>query len=369
MNCLKPITGTGLKFDHVVATGGIGSGMFFLMEGNHTLGRNESRPGAIIPCQDFCKQHIILHYLSVLLGTDRFQAFALGKVGNDDIGKKLVQRMNSVGINTSNVAVAENLNTLFSVCFQYPDYTGGNITTASSASNNVMPGEIDIFFKEFNLKGETEIVLAVPEVPLPARINLLAHGKARGSFNVASLLSSEVDQFEQMDGFQMADILFLNIDEAGTIGKIKDEISDSADIVGACIKVLMEINPDISFIITDGVNGSYCYFERFLEHVPSMIVPVKSTAGAGDAFLAGTVAGLCCGLSLIKRVDDHYFSETPLESAVELGTLLASLSVTSADTINLEADVSCLYEFAFKNNVRFSERFLKIFQDLITVKI
>jgi hypothetical protein len=179
MNCLKPITGTELKFDHVVATGGIGSGLFFLMEGNHTLGRNESRPGAIIPCQDFCKQHIILHYLSVLLGTDRFQAFALGKVGNDDIGKKLVRRMNSVGINTSNVAVAENLNTLFSVCFQYPDYTGGNITTASSASNNVTPGEIDIFFKEFNLKGETEIVLAVPEVPLPARINLLAHGKAR----------------------------------------------------------------------------------------------------------------------------------------------------------------------------------------------
>lgn len=361
MTSLKPISAAKLKFDHVVATGGIGSGMFFLMEGNHTLGRNESRPATILPCQDFCKQHIILHYLSVLLGPESFQSFALGKVGSDDIGETLLRRMKSVGINTNSVSVDENTSTLFSVCFQYPDHTGGNISTASSASNEVTATEIDRFFRDFNFRAETEIILAAPEVPVPARIKLLAHGRIRGSFNVACLSSSEVDQFGLMRGFEMVDILFVNIDEAATIGKIKNKVANSSDIVSGCVEVLKKINPEISIIITDGVNGSYCYTDGVLEQVPPLLVPVKSTAGAGDALLAGTVAGLCCGLSLTKGAKDRYFSETPLQSAVELGTLLAALSVTSADTIHLEADVASLHEFALKVKVKFSQQFLKIF--------
>lgn len=368
MTHLKPINHSGLQYDHVVGTGGIGSGIFFSMESNHTLGRNESRLATLLPCKDFCKQHIILHYISVLLGSNiggNFQTFPIGKVGSDEIGNELIQKMKSVGMDTSHVGISNDSSTLFSVCYQYPDHTGGNITTLESASNKVSPEDIAEFFQKFDLSGSGEIIIAAPEVPLASRLKLLEYGRKRGSLNTAALLSSEVDEFKEKKGFEMVDILSINIDEAGNIAKIKDESVESRIVVDTCINALRTINPAISVLITDGVNGNYCYTKNRLEHTPSLGVSVSSTAGAGDAFLAGTIAGLCCGLPLIKEANDTFFSETPLQSAVELGTMLASLSVTSSDTIHPTADAGILYEFALKNQVRFGESFLKLFKDFI----
>src|SRR4051812_49211144 len=126
MRTLRPVSGTTLKYNHIVGTGGIGAGMLFRLKGNHTLGRNESRMAALLPCRDFCKQHIILHYISVLLGTKTgdFLVFPIGKVGNDAIGKELVEMVENVGMNTKYVSISAESNTLFSVCYQYPDNTG-----------------------------------------------------------------------------------------------------------------------------------------------------------------------------------------------------------------------------------------------------
>ena len=57
----------------------------------------------------------------------------------------------------------------------------------------------------------------------------------------------------------------------------------------------------------------------FLPAFPTRMV---STAGAGDAFLAGVITGLVADLSLTQ--------------AQELGSLVAALSVTSPHTINPE---------------------------------
>jgi sugar/nucleoside kinase (ribokinase family) len=86
-----------------------------------------------------------------------------------------------------------------------------------------------------------------------------------------------------------------------------------------------------------------------------------STAGAGDSFLAGVIAGLCCGLPIHKGWNDETFSATPLHSAVELGTMLASLSVTSPDTIHLSADASLLLRFARDYRLQFGDDFHKLF--------
>jgi sugar/nucleoside kinase (ribokinase family) len=366
MICLNSINQSGFKFDHIVGTGGIGSGIFFSLSGNQTLGRNESRMATLLPNKDFCKQHIIMHYIAVLLGAEidgKFQLYPIGKVGNDDIGKSLIQQIKTVGMDTKSLGISDEYNTLFSVCFQYPDHTGGNITTDNSASNRVTPENISEFFQKFKLSGSKEIILAVPEVPLLTRIKLLDSGRKRGSLNIASIISSEVDEFKHMHGFEMVDILSINIDEARNIGQIIDESASSNIIIDACIETLKHINPGISILITDGSKGSYCYENNHVEFLPVLRVPVNSTAGAGDAFLAGTIAGLCCGLSLSKGTSDKYFSESPLKSAAELGTLLASLSVTSPDTIHLTANAELLNMFAKKNNINFSPDFLELFKN------
>ena len=55
-------------FRRLVGVGGIGTGLFFALEGQHTLGRNESRPARLLNIRDYCKLHIISHYIAILLG-------------------------------------------------------------------------------------------------------------------------------------------------------------------------------------------------------------------------------------------------------------------------------------------------------------
>ena len=369
MTCLQPVTQAGLRYNHIVGTGGIGSGIFFSLNGDHTLGRNESRAGTLLPYMDFCKQHIILHYISVLLGAKpggNFQAFPIGAVGRDDTGEKLLSDMQATGMDIRNVAVNTEYSTLFSVCFQYPDQTGGNITTDNSASAKVSPKSIESFFREFDMDGSGEIILAVPEVPLETRVKLLQYGRQRGSLNVAAILSAEADLFNRFQGFNLVDILSINIDEARSIATLPDESISSNTVVNACLEKLLGVNPGISVLITHGEKGSYYYSDNCLEHIPVLSTQTVSTAGAGDAFLAGTIAGICCDLPLLKGHDDAFFAETPLHSAIELGTLLASLSVKSCHTIHPEANAQCLYNFAVENDLQFGGNYLKLFKDQIS---
>ncbi len=369
MNSLQPISPDGLCYTHIIGTGGIGSGMFFSLSGDHTLGRNESRAATLLPYRDFCKQHIILHYVAVLsgaTGSGPFRVFPIGAVGNDDTGKRLLQEMKATGMDIRSIDIDTQRSTLFSVCFQYPDKSGGNITTDNSASSGVSPESIDRFFKTFDLPGKRELILAAPEVPIAARIRLLQHGRKRGSFNVAAVLSAEAESFRRLGGFRLTDLLAVNMDEARAIAQINDETASADTVVAACIQSLLTVNPRIAVLITDGKNGSYCYAADSLEQIPALETPVVSTAGAGDAFLAGTLAGLCCGLPLKKGVDDARLGQTPLSSAVELGTLLAGLSVNSCHTIHPAADATLLYGIMNSHELPSANQFLKLFKNLQT---
>ena len=60
-----------LGFTYVVGIGGIGSGVLFQFEDDHTLGRDESRLGRLLPARDYCKLHIVEHYLATLMGSGK----------------------------------------------------------------------------------------------------------------------------------------------------------------------------------------------------------------------------------------------------------------------------------------------------------
>jgi sugar/nucleoside kinase (ribokinase family) len=211
--------------------------------------------------------------------------------------------------------------------------------------------------------GEVDgIVLAVPEVPLETRIQLLRRGREGGYLNVASVLSSEVAEFKTCGGLGLTDLLAVNIDEARSMANIQDESSDTEIIINRSIEIIHRSNPDIMLLITDGAKGSYCFLHGKLEYNTIIPAEVISTAGAGDAFLAGTVAGICCGLPLQKGESNNSIMETPLMSAVDLGTLLASLSVTSSDTIHLGVDASFLLNYAQSKGLALSDEFRQMFR-------
>jgi sugar/nucleoside kinase (ribokinase family) len=364
MSFLRPSKAGEFAYARLLGTGGIGTGMFFQLSGSHTLGRNESRLGMLLPNLDFCKLHIIAHYMAVLLGAGkgRFDVHALGKVGGDIAGRELVSMMQEAGIDVSSVDVLPNYPTLFSVCFQYPDTTGGNITSMNSASDQVSRQDATRFFARLPKDGKPEMILAAPEVPVEARIAMLSEGRRRGSFTAASVSSGEAAQFQEQGAWRDIDLLAVNIDEARAIAGIgEDCLSDEA--AEACIRELVLHNPDMLIAITDGPKGSYGYHQGVSTFTPALPTKAIGTAGAGDAYVAGVMAGLCCGLPFLKQGRDTAFGGTPLSSAMELGTLLASFTVTSPDTIHMGANAAALFTYAEEKNVRFSPAFARMFDE------
>ena len=363
MKALTPITPSGFAYPHIVGTGGIGSGMFFSLREDHTLGRNESRLGTLQPYRDFCKMHIVMHYVAVLLGArpdGDFRSFPIGSVGDDEVGQQLIAQMQKVGMETDGVRISADQRTLFSVCFQYPDSSGGNITTDNSASAQVSPDDVTRFVQDHAEVNPPGIMLAVPEVPVATRVALLEQGRKIGSLNVASVLSSEVEAFDQSGGFGLVDILSVNTDEAQRIAGTEENTPPEA-MVAACVARLRSANPNVVVLMTDGARGSYCYAGGQLRFTPGLAASVVSTAGAGDAFLAGTLVGINSGLPWHKERNDPTFGAAPLATAVELGTLLASLAVTSADTIHPTADAAALSAYAQQKKLPFGLDFSRLF--------
>jgi sugar/nucleoside kinase (ribokinase family) len=178
---------------------------------------------------------------------------------------------------------------------------------------------------------------------------------------VASVLSSEVSDFKSSGGLGLTDLLAVNIDEARNIAGIEDESADPEIIVSRSKDILHGANPAIRVLITNGDKGSYCFQDGKLEYNSILPARVISTAGAGDAYLAGIIVGICHGLPLQKGEKMNAITGSTLKSAVDMGTLLASFSVTSPDTIHMGANAGSLLNYAQSKGLSLSKEFKMVF--------
>lgn len=313
-----------MKFDKVIGTGGIGFGIFFKLTDNATLGREESRSGILTDYKDYCKLHIILSYVGRLIGK-KIPVYAVGKVGDDAVGTSLLQEMRETGIECSFVEREKGAPTTYSVCFQYPDRKGCNVTAENGASGIVDPEFIEQALDRL-CPNEKTLALAAPEEPLAARKRFIEICAARGAFVAASFSSEELRSDGIGDILKDVDLLSINIDEA-------EALVGDKDIVESCCRKMDSLHKGAELIVTDGGNGSYAYSGGKLQKFNVIESAVVSTAGAGDSFLGGVMVGKCLGLPLVKDVEDTFFGQTPLVTATELGILASHFAVESADTI------------------------------------
>jgi len=337
------------RYDYVVGTGGIGKGVLFQFTDNTTLGRNESRLAELTETRDFCKLHIILHYIAAY--TERsIPVYAIGKTGNDNSGREVRELMKKCGIDCKYVSVDESSRTMYSVCFTYPDSDGGNITSRNSASGKMKKEEIDRFFEQERPKGKG-IALAAPEVPLEVREELLLKGRERGCLNVASFTSDEMREAAARKLFRYVDLLAVNQDEMRSLTEaVGDEGKNRAQ---DCYEYLKSENPGIEFIVTQGGEGAQFFGRNCSERIPAIWKPVNSTAGAGDCFLATIVSGLIYGVPFMEK-----------GSRVGLGGLAAlasSIKVTCRDTIDFSLDRIRLREEAQRMGIVFSDKVNRLF--------
>jgi ribokinase len=337
-----------LQYTGIISTGGIGTGKFFQLNGMHTLGREESRSGHFMDVNDYCKQHIILHYVKVLLGP-AFHVIPVGKMGDDDFGNKLYNEMQETGFDMKYVEKIPGVSTLFSFCFYYPDGSGGNLTTDNSASSQVDIVSIENVHEEVIKMGTNGIIMAAPEVPLNSRLKLLELGREHGSFCTASFTSGEIHDILNKEILSNIDLLAVNIDEALTVcGNSYKETSTVLTIQNA-MQILLKYNEKMLVSFTAGKEGSWCWDGTTLNPYPAVKTEAVSTAGAGDAFFSGLLCGKALGLTLFE--------------SQQLATLIASQSVQSPHTIHKGVHRASLKKFMQTSELSYSEKIIKLLED------
>jgi sugar/nucleoside kinase (ribokinase family) len=306
------------RFHRLVGVGGIGAGVVFALEGDHDLGRNESRPGRLLDVRDYCKLHIVAHYPAVLLGArpsgKPFHVVPVGRVGADETGRRLVREMTEAGMDPRFVRSVPGRPTLQSVCFVYPDGSGGNVTTSDSAASALSDEDVD---EAAALLDERTIALAAPEVPLERRRRLLDHATRRGAVRAAALTSSEAEAARVSGFLAHVDLLALNEDEAAALGGVAFDPGDPRAALEACAAHLTA--PGARLVVTAGSRGAFALAGGRLTHRPAAAVPVVGTAGAGDALLGGILTGIAAGAGF--------------DDAFSLGVATAAFCVASPHTI------------------------------------
>ena len=334
-------------FRTLVGVGGIGGGIVLSLEGEATLGREESRGAHLLDARDACKLHIVAHHVAVLLGATPsgtpFRVVPVGFVGDDDAGRWALAEMQDAGIDTTRVATLEDRPTLFSVCVQYPDGAGGNLTTLDSAAAALTESDVDALEPIMAPDGPRTIALAAPEVDLAPRRRLLELATDHDAFRVASFVSGEVEGARDGGLFELADLVALNADEAGSLAGIALDPADPGAFLAALVGATGAERRRLRLVVTAGAAGAFAHDDGRWYHRGSIPADVAGTAGAGDALLGGVLAGLAAGVPLVPGSD---VSPASLTCSLDLGVLLAAVSVTSPHTIHQHADLKALVDLA-----------------------
>lgn len=338
-------------FTCAVGVGGIGAGMVYALQGDHELGRNESRLGELLDARDYCKLHIVLHYIARLMGSGKepnsFRVSPIGVIGNDAAGGQILTEMRTAGIDTRFVRTHPALRTPFSVCFMYPDGSGGNITSSNSAAGAVSVEDLKAAAPYMKAAGKRGVALCLPEVPLELRREFLELASDYGNYRVCSFSLGDMKRARTMGLIELCDLLALNQEEASSLlgdsaGRVLDEralAERGAEFTAT--------RSQLRIIITVGQKGAYGFEAGHFQFSPAPIVPAVSTAGAGDALLAGVVCALAACFPFIDAAErSNSFSGRMLRTALDFGVLNGSFSITSPHTIHPEAVFEKLLGFA-----------------------
>jgi ribokinase len=312
-----------LSYDVLVGTGGIGTGIVLALEGNRTLGREESRPAELLDRRDYCKLHIVCHYAQRLLGPT-FPVLPIGKIGADDAGRAVLAEMRDIGLETTFVRESSRP-TLFAVCFQYPDGDGGNLSSSRSASAEVSADDVEAARPIFERHRGRGVALALPEVHLEPKVALLRLATEHSWLRVAAVVPDEIDAVRTSGLLRQVDLLALNIEEAAAFGRTSPT-APVTDVISATVARLSEAGSTARVVVTAGRRGSWTWDGADLVHAAAVDAggEVCSTAGAGDAHLSAVVVGLVCGLDLV--------------SANSFAALVSGLKVRSPHTIDPDLD-------------------------------
>jgi len=248
--------------------------------------------------------------VAVALGRLKINTAYIGKVGNDpwgDLGEKWLE---DAGVDATYMYRSDEVSTGTGLILIGPD---GQNTIIDGDSSSIALTEQEVIDALDDMKGSTFFVAGL-EIPMHIALAGSKHAKELGM--LTALNPSPLPE-ETMGDLAFIDYLFINEVEA----RYLCNETDNPDIDPR--KLMEEIRDKYhvdQIILTFGSNGSMALCGGEYWTVPPLKVDkVVNTAGAGDGFMAATVANLIWGKSL--------------KEAMEWASKYAALSVTIEGTI------------------------------------
>lgn len=206
-----------------------------------------------------------------------------GRVGDDAAGRSLLEHLATAGVDRSRVSSAPGEPSGMSVAIVTASGDYGAVIV-SAANRSLRAEAIDI-------PGSVEIVLLQNEIPEAVNALVAERGRAQGArilFNAAPARPFETALPSGLD------LLIANRGEAAAIcGRAVRSVADAVDAAtalsaGGC-----------AAIVTLGGDGAVLALAGgAAEHLPAFPVEVRSTHGAGDAFVGALAARLALGSGL-----------------------------------------------------------------------
>lgn len=248
--------------------------------------------------------------VAVALGRLGIDTAYIGKVGNDpwgDLGEKWLKE---AGVDASYMYRTDEVSTGTGLILIGPE---GQNTVIDGDSSSVALKEEEVTEALENMKDSKYFVTGF-EVPMHIALTGAKYAKGLGMLTV--LNPSPLPEVA-MDRLDYIDYLFINEMEGRYIC---NEVESSFIEPKRLMEEVQEIYGVKNIVMTLGSDGSaaLCGNEYF-EISPVKVLKVVNTAGAGDGFMAATIANLVWGKDL--------------KAAMEWASQYAALSVTINGTI------------------------------------
>ena len=215
----------------------------------------------------------------------------LGKVGNDDFGRSLLESMKLSGVNTEYIEV-ENIET--GVALINVDREGNNNIVVIPGANNLVDSKY--IRKNKDIIKKSDAVVLQLEIPIDAVKESLRIAKELGKLTILNPAPA-YDLDDEI--ISNVDILIPNEHELERISRVK--IIDNNTLVEAANKLLEKGIKEI--IVTLGNKGVLYTNKDEVSFIEAYKVSAVDTTAAGDSFVGGFVTSYIEDRNIYRAID------------------------------------------------------------------
>jgi fructokinase len=228
----------------------------------------------------------------------------VGRVGNDLMGRFLIEKAGKADLDYLDIQVDKDKNTTLAFVNLKDGERDFSFYRHDTADYQIEFEEID--FEKYENLGIIHVgsLMLSEEKGRAFATRIFAETKKR-NWKISFDMNFRLDTYDSFEDAKRAYKPF--VEQADIIKFSEDEVALYTDIEDTLTAVKSLAKPNQLFVVTLGKDGSMYYYNGAYKIVPSMAVKPVDTTGAGDAFFG----------TLLSRLDGVAWTEETIENAMQ----------------------------------------------------